>query len=260
MTTKLAQKFEKDFIKNGYFKFKLNKKYFNQINSIFSKLVKKKTKKNFDLKNFHKNYKIENVNLMRLYLFNELNKNMKFKTLIFNSAKEYIDFAVGSEICCGDANVSIQCPRDTTSLLQMHTDFFSGESLFQANLWFPFMDVKKTQSMFVINPETSVEILEEIKENGKTDFQKLDKKYFKYMRWINAKFGEALIFSPNILHGNVVNEEKYTRFSINIRFKNIYSPQTKIENEKRIGTFYKPLAFKTVTNFNLKYNFTELFK
>lgn len=260
MKENLNKKFDREFIKNGFFKFKLNKKYFNKINSIFKSLVKKKTRKSFELKNFHNNYEISKVNQMRLYLFNELNKNMNFKNLIFNSSKDYIDYAVGSEICVGDANVSIQCPHDKTSLLQMHTDFFSGESLFQANLWFPFMDVKKTQSMFVINPETSVQILEEIKENKNTDFQKLDKKYLKYMKWINAKFGEAVIFSPNILHGNVVNEEKFTRFSINIRFKNIYSPQTKIQNEKRIGTFYKPLAFKSVTNFNLKYNFTELFK
>ena len=252
--------FNREFLKKGYFKFKLDRLVFKRINQIFKDIVYKKTDKKFQLKNFHKNYDVKKVNEMRLFLFSEINKDMKFRELIFKSASKYIDYTVGSEICCGDANVSIQCPGDQTSILQLHTDFFSGESLFQINVWFPFMDVKKTQSMFVMSPALSLKVLEEIKENEHTNFKKLDKKYIKKMKWVEAKFGEALVFSPNILHGNVVNEEKDTRFSINIRFKNIYSPQTKIENEKKIGSFYKPFAFKSVTNFNLKYNFTELFK
>ena len=49
----------------------------------------------------------------------------------------------------------------------MHTDFFSGESLFQVNLWVPFVNVKKTQSLFIINPKNSIDILKEIKNKKK---------------------------------------------------------------------------------------------
>ena len=33
-----------------------------------------------------------------------------------------------------------------------------------------------------------------------------------------------MIFSPNCLHGNVVNFERKTRWSINIRYKNLLVP------------------------------------
>ena len=41
---------------------------------------------------------------------------------------------------------------------------------------------------------------------------------------IPVKYGEGLFFSTAILHGSNINEEKETRFSLNIRFKNIFSP------------------------------------
>ena len=86
------------------------------------------------------------------------------------------------------------------------------------------------------------------------------KKNQKKMKWIDVKKGEAIIFSPNCLHGNVINKEKYTRWSINIRYKNLFSPYTNYRNEKQIGSFYKPLTVKGITNFNLVHNFDEIIK
>ena len=79
------------------------------------------------------------------------------------------------------------------------------------------------------------------------------------MKWINLKAGEAILFSPNCLHGNVVNKEKNTRWSLNVRYKNIFSPYSKIKNEKKIGSFYKPISLKGITKFNLEHGFNELF-
>ena len=140
----------------------------------------------------------------------------------------------------------------------MHSDFFSGESLFQINLWIPFVNVKKTQSMFIINPTDSLKILKKIKYDKTLKFDDINKKFKKKIRWVNLKSGEAILFSPNCLHGNVVNREKNTRWSINIRYKNIYSPYGKERNEKKIGSFYTLLNPKAVTRFNLKYDFDEI--
>ena len=179
---------------------------------------------------------------------------------LFLGAKEYIELCVGSELCVSDINLSIQLPSDKTSVLDMHTDFFSGESLFQVNLWMPFVNVKKTQSMFIINPENSLKILRQIKSNNSITFHDIKKKYSKYIKWINFKKGEAMIFSPNCLHGNVVNLERKTRWSINIRYKNLFSPYNDIHNEKKISAFYKPFSPKGITLFNLEHNFDEIIK
>jgi len=248
----------KNLIKNGFYKFQLNKKNYYILKKIILNKISKK--KNINLKYIHKIIPINELNNFRLSLFKEINKNKKFKNSLYNSAKYQIEACVGSEISCSDINLSIQYPGDENSLLSMHTDFFSGESIFQANLWVPFMSVKKTQSMFIVNPSNSIKILKKIKNDKKIDFQKIEKKYQKLMRWINLNEGEGMIFTPNCLHGNVVNKERESRISINIRYKNLFSPYSNFKNEKKIGTFYKPYNMTSITKFNLEYNFDEIAK
>ena len=102
------------------------------------------------------------------------------------------------------------------------------------------------------------EILKKIKNNKKINFRDINKNYSKNLKWLKLKSGQGLIFSPNCLHGNVVNKENKTRVSINIRYKNIFSPYSNISNEKKVGSFYKVLSPKAITLFNLKHNFDEI--
>ena len=257
----LSNQIASQLIKNGYFKFKLIDKNFKKANSILISIVKKRTKNNFvNLDKIHENISIEKLNDFRLNIFKKLNNDKSFKINIFNSAKKFIVETVGNELACSDMNLSIQLPKDNSSLLDMHTDFFSGESIFQINLWIPFVAVKKTQSMFIINPLDSLIILKKIKKNKILNLNKILQKYKKKLKWINLKKGEAILFSPNCLHGNILNKEKNTRWSINVRYKNLYSPYTNLDNEKKIGAFYKPLSLKAVTTFNLRHNFYEVIK
>ena len=244
-------------LNKGYFIIKLDKKYYRELRNFIIKKIDNKNK-NFKLNDLHKTVKISNLNKLNFNFIKSINKNLKFKNNLFNSAEKFIEGCVGSEICSSDVNLSIQMPNDDTSLLEMHADFFSGESLFQINLWIPFVNVKNTQSMFIIEPSKSFEILKKIKNDKTINFQKIHKKYSKNFQWLNLKSGEALIFSPNCLHGNTINKENKTRISINIRYKNIFSPYNKTKNEKKIGGFYKMISPKAVTLFNLKHNFDEI--
>lgn len=247
------------FVRNGYFKFKLNKFFFRKVEKILKNSFVEQTKeKKIDLKKIHKILDINSLNEKRFKIFNKLKKNEEFIKYIFLSAENEIYSVVGNEISSGDPNISIQLPNDKSSVLDMHTDFFSGESLFQVNLWIPMMNVKKTQSMFIISPEISKEIIKKIKNKKNYDFELIKKRYQKHLNFLSVNHGEAILFSPNCLHGNVVNNEKNSRVSINIRFKNLFSPHNNLNNEKRIGTFYKPFKLRAVTNFNLKYNFDEI--
>lgn len=252
----------KFFLTNGYDKFKLNRKYLIEVKNTLIKKIKKKTKiKSINLDFFHKSYSINKINNLRLYLYKEINSDQKLQNSIYKSSQEMIDRAVGNEIAKSKTNLSIQYPQDETSLLNMHSDFFSGESLFQVNLWIPFVNVKKTKSMFIIKPNTSLKILKKIKSSKKITYDEIYKKHKKDMKWLDVKFGEGVIFSPNCLHGNVKNLEKTTRWSINIRYKNLYSPYNNIfGNEKKIGAFYTIFSPKLMTQFNLKYNFNEFQK
>ena len=254
----MEKKYIQSLLKKGYFIFDIKKNKYVKLKNQIEKQLLKNNQKKIKLEDLHKLVEIKSLNRLRMNLFKNLNKSTNFKKNVFESAHQFIEGCVGSEICSSDVNLSIQMPNDETSLLEMHTDFFSGESLFQINLWIPFVDVKKTQSMFIIDPINSYKILKKIKNNKKINFKDINKKYSKKLKWLKLKSGQGLIFSPNCLHGNVVNKENKSRISINIRYKNIFSPYSNIKNEKKIGSFYKILSPKAVTLFNLKYNFDEI--
>jgi len=249
------------FIKNGFFKIRLQQSKFLYLKNKIKDIARKELNlKKINLDKFHTKIGVENLNNFRLKVFKTINEDKKFNKNILLSAKDFIYETVGNELCSSDANLSIQLPNDKSSLLEMHSDFFSGESLFQINLWIPFVNVKKTQSMFIINPRDSLKILKKIKYDKTFQFKDIDRKFKDKMKWINLKLGEAILFSPNCLHGNVTNLEKNTRWSINIRYKNIYSPYGEERNEKKIGSYYNIINAKAVTQFNLKYDFDEIVK
>ena len=249
---------EKSFLKNGYYKFKIEKKKLDSLKNFLIKNIKKKTKiNNISLENFHNIYDVKKLNNLRLDLYTLINNNFFFKKTVFEIAKDYIHEFVGSELATSNINLSIQCPKDESSLLDIHADFFAGESLFQINLWLPFTNANKSNSMFLINPKDSLKLLTKF-EKKKIDFQTVKKISKDKIKWMNLKYGECLLFSSNCLHGNTTNKEKNTRWSINIRYKNLYSPYSQsLYNDKKLGVFYKNLNTKLMTKFNLKYDFDK---
>ena len=151
---------EKNFLKNGYIKFKINNKSINFLRRKIILFTEEITNlKKINLEKFHEIYKIEKLNNLRIKLYDMLNSDKDFNNKIFNSCFKHVELMVGSELCNGNLNLSIQYPHDKTSVLSMHTDFFSGESIFQVNLWIPFVNVKKTSSMFIINPQKYIDLL-----------------------------------------------------------------------------------------------------
>ena len=150
-------------------------------------------------------------------------------------------------------NLSIQFPKDTSSILNAHLDTFSGESPFQIVLWLPLMDVYKTKSMFLIPIEETKKILKNFTKFSKKGFDVIVKNN-KKKKFLNIKSDEYLIFSPNILHGNTKNLTKDTRISLNIRFKGLFTPYNDIEgNDWKLGYFYNPLNIKPASIIGLNF-------
>ncbi len=250
------------FIKNGIIKFPVDIKLVNEIYSKILNLAIKKTKintlNNSGLENFHKKVPIEILNDTRMFMYAEINKHDWMLKKMMELFKYYIEEVVGNEIAIQKkVNLSIQIPKDNTSILPMHSDFFSGESLYQLNLWLPLVNVKDTSSMFYFSPKDSIKMINEIKKNNISDLNKIFDKNYKKIKWLNINKGEGAVFSPNLLHGNIINKEKTTRFSLNLRVKNLYSPYNDLYgNEKKLGSFYRPYNLKAMTMFNLKNNFS----
>ena len=55
-------------------------------------------------------------------------------------------------------NLSIQLPNDSSSLLPVHSDVWSGDSPYEVVVWLPFVDCYKTKSMFILPPKANIKL------------------------------------------------------------------------------------------------------
>ena len=49
-------------------------------------------------------------------------------------------------------NLSIQTPKDNSSLLPVHSDIWSGDSPFEVVVWIPLVNCFKTKAMYILPP------------------------------------------------------------------------------------------------------------
>ena len=95
--------------------------------------------------------------------------------------------------------------------------------------------------MYIVNFEETKKLYENLDKNSDWEaFENLAK--IKSIE-MPVKYGEGLFFSTAILHGSNVNAEKETRFSLNIRFKNMFSPSG-LKNQLQ---FFKKLHISDLT-------------
>ena len=179
--------------------------------SLKSKL--KIEKEEIFLNNFHKYIKKSELNSIRLFVIDIINRNKSFAENYYSAGKKSLDFLVGNELAMqSKINLSIQTPNDHDSMLPMHSDIYAGESPFEANLWIPLVNVKAdSRSMFITSPKYNKKIDQMVRDTRKLTILQIYNKNKKKFKFLKINYGEILVFSPIMLHGNVVNKTKYTR-------------------------------------------------
>ena len=224
------------FQKNGYLIKKskeldsidyLQNKVFNLISKKNRKLINlSKSNKTVLFQKLHRHINRKSLNEIRLSVVKGINSDSKFYKSYYRSAAEMLDGLVGNEIAMQKKiNISIQIPNDDKSMLPMHSDIYAGESPFEVVIWIPMMNVKKSShSMFITNPRDNKKINEQITKSKNTTILKIYNKHKKKFKFLKINYGEILIFSPIIQHGNIVNKTNETRVSLNCRFKSLLSP------------------------------------
>ncbi len=99
---------------------------------------------------------IEKLNEVRLNTYRKMNATSWFRPTYFGLARSTIETLVGNELAMQNrVNLSIQLPKDNSSLLAIHADAFGGETPFQVVEWLPLVDCYKTKSMFILPREKS---------------------------------------------------------------------------------------------------------
>ena len=146
----LANKFKL----NGYLIINVESK--NSLNYIYNIIIKAtkdylNTKKKINLNYIHKIISVDDLNNFRLKIINSINNDKLARYHYFNLGKECIYSLVGNELMMQKSiNLSIQFPNDSSSLLPIHSDVWSGDSPYTINLWLPLVDCYKTKSMYIL--------------------------------------------------------------------------------------------------------------
>lgn len=215
----------------------------------FLKLEKPKDPKDF-LDNIHKLVTAEKLNEFRLFLFNQFNGLPWARYNYFALARRQLEILVGNELAMQKRiNLSIQLPNDASSLLPVHSDVWSGDSPFEFVVWVPLVDCYKTKSMFFLPPEKNEEYSGRMAEIGKKSAEDLYKAIEPHLTWLEIPYGHILIFSHIMMHGNRVNVESASRWSMNCRFKGLFTPYW----DKRLGDFFEPITTRPASRLGMEY-------
>ncbi len=204
----------------------------------------------FDLANSHDFVANDRLNDLRLTIFNEINKILDIRQRYFWLARQSLAALVGNELSMQNkVNLSIQQPNDESSVLPMHSDIWTGDSPFQVVLWVPLTDASMSNSMFLLPPNESREARQRVAAGEFKSMDQIETEYHSQMVTMVVPYGKVLIFDSNCLHGNVLNETKTGRWSINCRFTGLLTPFT--NPERRLGTYYLPITTRAATKMGL---------
>lgn len=249
-----------NYLKDGYIIADIqNKESLDWIKQFYIRFIKNYFQQDLPNKNifnsFHKLIKIKELNKFRLKLIQELNKNKNFRKNYFNVASPFLNQIVGNELVMQNrVNLSIQLPKDKSSLLDVHADTWSGDSPFESVVWLPLVDCFKTKSMFILPALKYRKISKLIQSSKFKNSSDLFPKIKNDIKWIKIKYGQVLIFNQCLPHGNLVNEEKETRWTMNCRFKGIFTPY----GDKKLGEFFEPISLKAASKFAMKYRLPKI--
>lgn len=206
------------------------------------------------LNNIHEFISPKQLNSFRLNLIQAINNEKRFREKYYRASKKCLDIIVGNELAMQKrVNLSIQLPNDDSSLLPVHADTWSGDSPYEAVVWIPLVDCFRTKTMYILPPHKALDLHKNFgkmvnSQNNIFDLIKND------VVWLEINYGEILIFNQSLPHGNVVNDENETRWSMNCRFKGIFTPYY----DKKLGEFFEPITLKPLSKLGMNYKLPQL--
>jgi len=207
------------------------------------------------LNKFHNRISISELNQTRLQIIQGMNEQDWLRQQFYYLVRPWLEQLVGNELAMQlRLNLSIQMPKDDSSLLPIHSDAWGGDSPFEMVVWLPLVDCYETKSMFLLPPEPTRKLHDNFENLAGQSSEVLFNSVEKDLIWMNVKYGEFLLFNHNLPHGNRVNKETETRWSINCRFKGVFSPY----NQKKIGEFFEPITLRAASSLGLSYQYPLL--
>ncbi len=224
--------------------------------SVVASLLKVKLPSDVEsfLNEIHKLVAPTTLNDFRLKVIQGLNALPEFRLMYFRLAKPYLETIVGNELVMQQRiNLSVQMPDDTSSLLPVHADTWSGDSAFEVVVWLPLVNCFDTKAMYLLPPAESDVFTDKFSQQGISSEAIFDT-IKNEVKWIEIKSGQVMLFDQSLPHGNLVNQESETRWSMNCRFKGVFTPY----GDKKLGEFFAPITLRPASLRGMTYSLPKI--
>ncbi len=190
----------------------------------------------------------ERLNALRLHVIDKLRTASWFREAYFALGRATLETIVGNELAMQRGlGFSIQLPNDTSSVLPLHSDAWSEDSPFEVVLWVPLVDVMRTKAMFLLPPESDAKWKPQM-----GDFPSVEALYEAVapeLEYVAVPYGNVLVFTHTLMHGNRMNAEPTARWSMNVRFKALFTPYS----DKQLGDFFDPITLRPASRIGMRY-------
>ena len=202
------------------------------------------------LNTIHERVDVAALNGLRLAVIGGLRQLEWFRPAYYRLVERSLAALVGNELAMQrGVGLSVQLPDDTSSLLPIHADVWDGDSAFEVVVWLPLVNCFKTKSMYIVPMERDRELQREMAKFRHASAEDLFQEVAQDVKFLDVDFGSVLIFTQTLMHGNRVNRETETRWSMNCRFKSLFSPYA----DKRLGEFFEPITMRPATRIGSDY-------
>ena len=178
-----------------------------------------KNDKDFVRKKVAKMSKAEvNQCMLDLLKFNNLSET------IINSCPKLVELLCGKELFIQRrATIVMNVPGGGQAKQWPHYELMSGISPFSFIIWTPLHDLEENSGVYYIDQKRSLEIMKKEQEKGTVNGPMvLDMMADQKPEKLN--FGQAIVFNPFVLHGNITFNSEFARIACTARFQSSEKP------------------------------------
>ncbi|MDX2225667.1 MAG: hypothetical protein SFY92_00995 [Verrucomicrobiae bacterium] len=185
-------------------------------------------------------------NDFRLGMIRHVNEKIDAGQMIFEAFRAPLVCLLGEDILIQKGtNLTIQQPGDPDKS-DPHRDA-PPNSLYELVVWVPLVDCYGTKGMYVLDRENTQKAMQ-VLDGSRGSYDRFEHFCEESSDTLRVPFGHALIFWAGLVHGARINQEQETRWTINIRFKSLFSPN----GLKEPFQFFKIMQLSPLTRMALE--------
>ena len=149
--------------------------------------------------------------------------------MMINSCPSLIETLCGKELFIQRRAITIinvpskEHSKHSPSRIWNHYELKSGISPFTWTLWAPLHDLEDEGGIYCFDQKKSLEVLKEEQLAGLVNGPAV-LSMMKQQKPSRLKFGQAVIFNPFVLHGNIAFNSKFSRIACSVRFQSYNKP------------------------------------